>query len=170
MAVAKINKVLTQFPPAPDSATDNQADFNTKADAFVRHQADSYVGDVNTWATEANALSIYVNDEATRATVAADRSCLAGDDADRAEAEADRAEAAANAIHMPSVTGNANKFLKVKADESTTEWSSVAIPINLVTSRASGNEIRVSEIVGITQANYDSIGSKHTDKLYVIIG
>jgi len=59
--MAKINQTITQFPTAPDSATDSAPVFNTKANAFVGHQAGVYVGEVNTWATEANALRDEVN-------------------------------------------------------------------------------------------------------------
>ena len=59
--MAKINQTITQFPTAPNSATDSAPVFNTKANAFVGHQAGVYVGEVNTWATEANALRDDVN-------------------------------------------------------------------------------------------------------------
>jgi len=59
--MAKINQTITQFPTAPDSATDSAPIFNTKANAFVGHQSGVYVGEVNTWATEANALRDDVN-------------------------------------------------------------------------------------------------------------
>ena len=59
--MAEITQIITQFPPAPDSATDTPQEFNTKANAFVNHQSDSYVGEVNTWATQANAVRDDVN-------------------------------------------------------------------------------------------------------------
>ena len=59
--MAKINQTITQFPTAPNSATDSAPVFNTKANAFVGHQSGVYVGEVNTWATEANALRDEVN-------------------------------------------------------------------------------------------------------------
>ena len=51
-----INQVISNFPPAPDSATDSPQDFNNKANAFVLHQSSTYVTEVNQWATEANQL------------------------------------------------------------------------------------------------------------------
>jgi len=59
--MAKINQTISNFPTAPDSSTDSAPVFNTKANAFVGHQSGVYVGEVNTWATEANALRDDVN-------------------------------------------------------------------------------------------------------------
>jgi len=59
--MAKINQIITQFPPAPNSATDTPQEFNVKANAFVDHQSGTYVGEVNNWATEANAVRDDIN-------------------------------------------------------------------------------------------------------------
>ena len=55
-----ITQIINNFPQAPNSATDNEAQFNLKADAWVAHMA-QYVIEVNNWATEANAFSNDVN-------------------------------------------------------------------------------------------------------------
>jgi len=57
----KITTTITQFPTAPNSTSDTDAEFNSKADAFVAHQATSYTPEVNAWATEANALATEIN-------------------------------------------------------------------------------------------------------------
>jgi len=59
--MAKITQTITIFPPAPDSSTDSASVFNTKANNFVAHQSSTYVGEVNTWATEANLLRDEIN-------------------------------------------------------------------------------------------------------------
>jgi len=41
---------------------------------------------------------------------------------------------------------------------------------NAVKSFAAGSEIRIAEIVRISQSDYDAIGSKQADKLYIIVG
>ena len=51
-----ITQTITNFPTAPDSSSDTPTEFNTKADAFVNHQSANYVGEVNNWASQANAL------------------------------------------------------------------------------------------------------------------
>ena len=56
-----ITQQITQFPEAPNSATDTPQEFNSKADAFVGHQAGTYVGEVNTWAGQANATKDEIN-------------------------------------------------------------------------------------------------------------
>jgi len=56
-----ITQTITNFPAAPDSATDTPSVFNTKANAFVGHQSGVYVGEVNTWATQANAVRDDIN-------------------------------------------------------------------------------------------------------------
>ncbi len=57
----EIVQVISPFPPAPNSATDSAPTFNVKANDFVKHQADVYTGEVNQWATEANALKTEIN-------------------------------------------------------------------------------------------------------------
>jgi len=59
--MAKITQTITQFPPAPNSATDSAQTFNSKANAFVGHQSGTYVGEVNAWATQANAVRNEIN-------------------------------------------------------------------------------------------------------------
>ncbi len=59
--MADITQIITAFPDAPDSSTDTPSVFNTKANAFVDHQSGTYVGEVNTWATEANGLKVDMN-------------------------------------------------------------------------------------------------------------
>ena len=56
-----ITTVISQFPPAPDSGTDTPEEFNGKANAFVDHQSDVYVDEVNNWANEANNLAGKMN-------------------------------------------------------------------------------------------------------------
>ena len=56
-----ITQTITNFPAAPDSATDTPSVFNTKANAFVGHQSGVYVGEVNTWAAECNAVRDDIN-------------------------------------------------------------------------------------------------------------
>ena len=53
----KITQKISNFPAAPNSATDTPAVFSSKADAFVGHQAATYVTEVNTWKDQANALA-----------------------------------------------------------------------------------------------------------------
>lgn len=60
-----INQTISQFPAAPDSATDTPQEFNVKANAFVNHQSATYVGEVNQWATEANAVQADINTKKT---------------------------------------------------------------------------------------------------------
>ena len=64
MAIAQI---ITAFPAAPNAATDTPEQFSDKADAFVAHQSDNYVLEVNTWKDEANVLATDVNTDATNA-------------------------------------------------------------------------------------------------------
>jgi len=59
--MAHINQNISNFPTPPDSSTDTPQQFNAKANAFVAHQANVYTGEVNTWATEANALRDDIN-------------------------------------------------------------------------------------------------------------
>ena len=59
--MATITQSISNFPTAPDSSTDTPTEFNTKADAFVNHQSSVYVGEVNTWATQANAVRDDIN-------------------------------------------------------------------------------------------------------------
>jgi len=59
--MAEISQTISAFPSPPDSATDTPQQFNTKANAFVAHQANIYTGEVNTWATQANALRTDIN-------------------------------------------------------------------------------------------------------------
>lgn len=63
--MATITQTITQFPPAPDSSSDSPTEFNAKADAFVNHQASSYVSEVNTWAEQANTLAGEINNIAS---------------------------------------------------------------------------------------------------------
>ena len=56
-----ITQTISNFPPAPDSGTDTPTEFNAKADAFVNHQSDVYVGEVNTWASEVNTTQNEIN-------------------------------------------------------------------------------------------------------------
>lgn len=65
-----ITEIITAFPDAPNSS-DTPEDFNSKADAFVAHQADSYVGEVNTWAVQANDTQETINGDAASAESAA---------------------------------------------------------------------------------------------------
>jgi len=59
--MANITQTITQFPPAPDSVNDTPQEFNQKANAFVGHQSGTYVGEVNQWAIEANAVRDEIN-------------------------------------------------------------------------------------------------------------
>jgi len=59
--MATITQKITNFPTAPDSSNDTPTDFNTHADAFVNHQSGVYVGEVNAWATQANAVRDDIN-------------------------------------------------------------------------------------------------------------
>jgi len=54
MAITPITQTISAFPSAPNSATDTPSVFNTKANAFVNHQEATYVGEVNTLATQMN--------------------------------------------------------------------------------------------------------------------
>jgi len=104
--MADITQTISNFPTAPDSSSDTPKEFNSKADAFVNHQAGTYVNEVNTWATQANGLRAEVNtikgEAAAEATKAAESATsaksyensakLARDDSKRMswEAEAER--------------------------------------------------------------------------------
>ena len=68
MAIAQI---ITAFPAAPNAATDTPEQFSDKADAFVAHQSDNYVLEVNTWKDEANVLAVTVNSDAASASTSA---------------------------------------------------------------------------------------------------
>jgi len=57
----KIIQKITNFPTPPDSSNDTPTEFNTKADAFVNHQGNTYTTEVNTWATQANGLKDDMN-------------------------------------------------------------------------------------------------------------
>lgn len=80
-----IQQVISNFPPAPNSATDTPIDFNAKADAFVNHQSGVYTPEVNTWADQANTTASEVNTNATSAEASATEATT---QADRAEANA----------------------------------------------------------------------------------
>lgn len=80
-----IQQVISNFPPAPNSATDTPIDFNAKADAFVNHQSGVYTPEVNTWADQANTTANEVNNDATSAEASATEATT---QADRAEANA----------------------------------------------------------------------------------
>lgn len=64
-----ITQNISQFPPAPQAGTDTPEEFSSKADAFVAHQAEDYVGEVNTWAGQANTVQTDVNQNATNASI-----------------------------------------------------------------------------------------------------
>ena len=112
-----ITTVIQNFPPAPDSSTDTEAAFNAKADAFVGHQAGTYVAEVNAWATEANALVTGVNTSETNAKASEVE----------AKKQADRATAGASST-LPPVAGNANKILEVNSAGTATEWVTLPLP------------------------------------------
>ena len=62
-----ITQIISQFPDAPDSSTDTPVVFNQKADAFVKHQHDDYVSEVNTWTTQANGLGTELDSKVSQA-------------------------------------------------------------------------------------------------------
>ncbi len=72
-----IEQTISNFPDAPNSATDTPQAFNIKANNFVSHQANVYVGEVNNWATQANSVQSDINTKASQ--VAADASQVASD-------------------------------------------------------------------------------------------
>jgi len=111
MANKKITTTITQFPTAPDSKTDSEAEFNAKADAFVAHQAGAYTPEVNAWATEANALVVGVNHDATNAHK----------DMLEAKKQAGIATGATSQV-LPPLAGNAGKTLQVNANATDTVW------------------------------------------------
>ena len=61
----QIDETITDFPHAPNSATDNETQFNLKSDAWVGHMG-VFTPEANQWATEANALSLELNGKATQ--------------------------------------------------------------------------------------------------------
>ena len=67
--MATITQVITALPSAPDPATDTPATFSTKAAAFVLAQV-AEVTELNTWATQANALAAGLNAIATGSALA----------------------------------------------------------------------------------------------------
>ena len=58
--MANITQKINYFPTPPNSSQSPQ-DFNQKANAFVAHQANDYVNEVNAWADEANLLKDDIN-------------------------------------------------------------------------------------------------------------
>jgi len=83
-----INQDITQFPPAPNSSTDTPEQFNAKADAFVDHQSDTYVTEVNTWANEANSTATTVNSDASNASTSASNASTSAGEASTSAGEA----------------------------------------------------------------------------------
>lgn len=65
---------ISAFPPAPDSVNDTPQNFSIKADTFVAHQANTFVGEANTLKNQVNTIAGEINTKADEAEASANDS------------------------------------------------------------------------------------------------
>ena len=112
-----IEQIISNFPDAPNSATDTPQNFNIKANNFVSHQANVYVDEVNSWATQANSVQSDINTNASQ--VAADASQVASDklaaqqSATDAQNSADAAQQSATDAQNSAGSVDANNIIHI---------------------------------------------------------
>lgn len=157
-----ITKVIGAFPPAPNSS-DTPEDFNSKADAFVSHQAGTYVPDVNELSQEMNAQTT-ANNQIQTDTEQIKTDTQAIKDSAVSETTAIKNEAITAQVGAEQAESNA-RISEVNAKESADKAEAVVIPTEAT--------YTFDDIDGLNElqnfANFNAYGlTKREDDRYLV--